>query len=122
MLVSTADLGSKLWSRDRTRGMDRRTRGYKHWAKRRAAFARELGHEPSPIEAEMLDALADVAIERDLLRARRHAGERIDPATVHALTGELRRLRVALGLADGGAESAVDRQRRLLEDREAGLA
>ena len=67
----------------------------------RSGFAAELGHEPSAGESALLDALADNSIEREVLRARRLAGERIDPASVHALTGELRRLRVALGLADG---------------------
>jgi hypothetical protein len=116
MLISAADEGSRLWTRDRTRGMDRRTRGYRHWAARRAGFAASLGRQPTADESELLDALADVAIERDLLRARRHAGERIDPATVHALTGELRRLRRALGLEDGnGAADSTPHLADILE-------
>jgi hypothetical protein len=88
------------WTRYRRRGVDRRTRGAKRWEALRAGYAERLGREPAPDEAELLDALADVALEREILRARRTAGERVDPATVTGLASEWRRLRVTLGLGD----------------------
>jgi hypothetical protein len=99
MLNSINSVRDLLWTRDRTRGMDKRTRGYKKWAERRAAFAARLGREPSVTENELLDALADVAIERDLLRSRRQAGKRVSVITMRAMTSESRRLMMALGLA-----------------------
>jgi hypothetical protein len=89
-----------VWTR---RDVDKRTSLYKDLARHRAGFVDELGHEPSVAESHLLDALADVAIEQGILRARRQSGQRVDQNHVRGFTSEFRRLRQILGLNRNGA-------------------
>jgi hypothetical protein len=96
-----------IWSIRRRRCVDRRTRAYKRWAARRAGFVGELGREPTVGEEELLDALTDLAIERDVMRAQRQAGRPIGRRTMIELVTETRRLRTTLGLG-GEAELTLE--------------
>jgi hypothetical protein len=107
MLAPSAPNGAAPWTRRRARGVDRRTRAARRWAALRANYAASLGREARPDEQELLDACADVALQREILRARLTAGERIDPAVVTGLASEGRRLRRALGL-EGPGEASLE--------------
>jgi hypothetical protein len=86
----------KLWSRRRHRGVDRRTRSFKAWARHRARLVAAMTHKPTTAEEAILDVLADRLVTADIRRAEIATG--IAPEEPKAGTGEIRRLMGVLGL------------------------
>jgi hypothetical protein len=98
MLAQNMPADEALWSRRRKRGVDRRTRAARRWEALRAGYEAQMGCEPMADEDDLLDSLADLALEREVLRARRTGGYPVGPRTALEIVTEMRRLRLALGL------------------------
>jgi hypothetical protein len=111
---STEDIRAPLYSRVRRRMVDRRRRGFKVWARRRAALVKEMGREPTVAESELLDVLTDRLIAQDLRRAQLQIEEVVrDEQDARGAISEIRRLMMALGLVPRVNDGA--RQARLAD-------
>lgn len=106
----------KLWTPARHRGMDRRTRTYKFWARVRAQLVQELGHEPSRTEAVLIDTLCDRLLDAETMRAERHAGIRHSENDARGAAAEIRRLLRELGLLGKSNGVGGDEQPKRLAD------
>jgi hypothetical protein len=113
MLAQPLPADEALWSRRRTRGVDKRTRAYRRWAALRAGYEAQLRRAPTPDDDDLLDALADLSLEQEVLRARRTGGYPVGPRTAVELLTEKRRLRLALGI---GSEAELTLE-QMLADR-----
>jgi hypothetical protein len=98
------------WTPRRGRVVDRRRRGYRRWAERRARLVANMDHVPSDAENELLDLLTDRLVEADIRRAERTMGITELDQYRAGTNSEVRRLMITLGLVgkDAADESAGD--------------
>jgi hypothetical protein len=106
-------------------GIDGRSRAARRWRDAYGDFVCQLGHDPNPVEQTLLRSACDLVIANERLSEAVADGRATSPEELdrlQRLNGALRRTLVALGLGSAGAEPEADRERRALEDQEAGLA
>jgi hypothetical protein len=103
-------------------GPDGRSREARRWRDLHQAFVEQLNHTPNAAESVLLRNAADLALASETMSAAIARGEVIDAEELGRMSFALRRTLVLLGLVDGEpGESEVERRRRQIEDREAGL-